>query len=126
MHDDKFYQDILDAVLEKIPEDWNRIVFFAAYLKNAFHIDFYYKNEDVPYCSLSDMNGINENERFGFILSLNEMIQKKRKQLDDKNRWNVMTLIVNGDGEYKAEFGYEDISETILIYEKEWRNRYLI
>ena len=47
------------------------------------------------------------------------------KELSKKDTWTVMTLVVDENGNFKADYEYKDISEDLVGYYNEWKNRYL-
>lgn len=47
------------------------------------------------------------------------------KELSKKDTWTVMTLVVDENGNFKADYKYKDISEDLVGYYNEWKNRYL-
>ena len=48
-----------------------------------------------------------------------------RKELSKKDTWTVMTLVVDENGNFKADYEYKDISEDLVGYYNGWKNRYL-
>ncbi|MFR3847064.1 immunity protein YezG family protein [uncultured Ruminococcus sp.] len=45
--------------------------------------------------------------------------------MSKKDTWTVMTLVVDENGNFKADYEYKDISEDLVGYYNEWKNRYL-
>ena len=58
-------------------------------------------------------------------MAIDKELSAERKTLDEKNRWNVLSLIVEADGRMKAEYDYVDISENSIEYEQMWKEKYL-
>jgi hypothetical protein len=58
-------------------------------------------------------------------MDINKVLSAERKTLDDKNKWTVMTMIVDADGNMKTEFDYTDISENAIAYERNWKEKYI-
>ena len=59
-------------------------------------------------------------------MNIDKIVSPQRKDLDEKNRWTVMTMIVDSEGNMKSEFDYTDISEIAIQYEREWEKKYLV
>ena len=48
-----------------------------------------------------------------------------RVALDGSNRWNVLTMVAEKNGHFKAFYDYADLSENAIEYERGWREKYL-
>ena len=59
------------------------------------------------------------------FLAIDKVLSKERVSLDDKNRWTVFTMMVEADGKMRADFDYEDHSEDMISFEREWEKKYL-
>ena len=57
--------------------------------------------------------------------SIDKIISPERKKLNEKDRWTVLSMIVNSDGKMKTEFGYTDIGENAISCEQEWKAKNL-
>ena len=62
---------------------------------------------------------------FRSFIDIGKILAPERRALDDKNKWSVMTMVIDSDGNMEAEFDYTDISGSIIEYEREWKNKYL-
>ena len=48
-----------------------------------------------------------------------------RKELSIKDTWSVMTLVVDDEGNFKADYEYEEISDDSIGYYQRWKEKYL-
>ena len=48
-----------------------------------------------------------------------------RRDLTKKDTWSVMTLSVDENGNFKADYEYDDISEEPIEYHNIWKKKYL-
>ena len=47
------------------------------------------------------------------------------KKSSKNDTWTVMTIVVDENGNFKADYEYKDISEDLVGYYNGWKNRYL-
>ena len=86
---------------------------------------FYTSDKDGLYTDCFSQKGINRAQIIKLFMEVDKVLASERKSLDDKNRWSVMTMIVEADGNMKTDFEYNDISENAISYEQNWKNKYL-
>ena len=71
------------------------------------------------------LKGISKRDIIKAFALIDSQIMPIRKKLSKKDTWSVMTLIVDDEGNFKADFEYEDISEDSIGYYQRWKEKYL-
>lgn len=118
------YQEIFNIIQELLPNDWKSVVFYAEYYEGAYMMKFYIKQENGKIIDCFDM-GIPLDTIGDFFEMIDGIIEPEWKKLEDK--WSNMTMVVNQNGEFKVDFGYEDFpqGEGYSKFLDEWYIKYL-
>lgn len=119
------YQNIFDAIQDYLPESWAKVVFMAGYTEGSYNMKFYVSEDGKAYVDCFSLKNCTKAQLIKLFMGIDKVISKERKQLSDKDRWTVLTLSVDSNGRFKTSFDYQDISESFLTYEKEWKKHYL-
>lgn len=123
--DNKVFQEVFDMLQPFLPHDWNKMVLFIGYTTGSYSMKFYTYNSVGKYIDCFSQEGVSKAKLIQLFMAIDKRLSKDRKELDDKNKWSVMTMIVNADGSMKTEFDYADISENFIGYEQKWKEKYL-
>lgn len=123
---DMLFQKIFDKIADVLPQEWSKTVFYAAYMENGYSMKFYVCGSDKEYRSCYDLDEVSDNRLTELFIDINKDIQAVREGLSGKEKWNILTLNVNREGSFKADFDYSNIDENFISYEYGWKERYLI
>ena len=121
---EKMFQNVFDIVSEFLPNGWNRMVLFAGYTKGSYSIKFYSKVGSDDYVDCFSIPGVSKAELIKVFMRIDKVLSENRSQLGDM-AWTIFTMAVGSDGTMKTEFEYEDHSEDMIAYEKQWKEKYL-
>lgn len=122
---DKIFQEVFNLLEVFLPQDWKKTVLFAGYTEGSYSIKYYCWTENGTFMDCFNLGGVSRSDLIKLFVDIDKILSKERALLDGKNRWSVLTMIVNNDGTMKAEFNYDDHSEDMIAYEKEWKKKYL-
>lgn len=122
---EKIYQKIVDALQEVLPDKWERIVFYVNYIGDSYSIKYYVDLGNGEYIDCFELDSISNIQLVRLFVRIDKIISKERDHLDKKSKWNVMTMIVNSNGDFKADYDYSDITENFVAYEEKWKKHYL-
>ena len=86
---------------------------------------FYTSDKKGIFTDCFGQKGANKAQLIKTFMSIDKALSAVRKELADKDRWTVMTMIVGSDGKMKTEFDYADISENAIAYEQAWKEKYV-
>ena len=124
--DNKVFQDIFDILKPVLPKEWKKLLIFIGYTEGSCTMKYHTCNESGVYIDCFSQKEINRAQLIGVFMNIDKIVSPQRKDLDEKNRWTVMTMIVDSEGNMKSEFDYTDISEIAIQYEREWEKKYLV
>ena len=118
------YEKLLDELLDVVPANWKKVVLYAEYTATSYSFKYFVNSED-KYIDCFDLKGIDETLLIQKFMKLDEIIRPSRAGLSGKNKWSVMTVVFQNDGNFKTEFDYDDISENSIEYFQKWKTKYL-
>ena len=124
--DNKVFQDIFDILQPVLPKEWKKLLIFIGYTEGSYTMKYHTCNESGVYIDCFSQKEINRAQLIGVFMNIDKIVSPQRKDLDEKNRWTVMTMIVDSEGNMKSEFDYTDISEIAIQYKREWEKKYLV
>lgn len=119
------FQNIFDKLQTALPSDWVNTVFYASYSEGSYSMKYFVDFGDGKYVDCFTINNNTNMQLAKLFVEIDKEISLVRETLDSKNKWNVITLKVGKDGEFKAYFDYDDISEKMVTYEQLWKEKYL-
>jgi len=122
---DKILQDIIDKLEELLPGGWKKVILFVGYTVGSYSMKYYTDNGNGQYVDCFSQNGVDKAHLIKLFMEIDRIISQERKNLDDKSKWTVMTMMVNSDGRMKTEYDYTDISKNAIAYEHSWKEKYL-
>ena len=119
------YQSIFNTLQEILPDNWHKVVFYAQYGENSYSMKYFVDSGDGVYTECFKLKGISKKDIIKAFAVIDSQIMPVRKELSKKDTWYVMTLIVDDEGNFKADYEYEDISEDSIGYYQRWKEKYL-
>ncbi len=122
----EIFQKIFDILNPTLPTKWKKMIFYVAYYKGSYSMKYYTSDKEVLFTDCFSQKGANKAMLIKIFININKMLMEERNALADKDKWSVMTMIVDSNGSIKAEFDYTDISEEPIEYEKKWKETYII
>lgn len=124
--EERIYQDILDKLIDFLPEGWKNMVFFAGYTNGSFSMKFYSENGDKNYTDCFNMPGTSKARLIKLFMSIDKLLSNQRKELGPDKKWTIFTMQVDSDGHMKTEYEYGDHSEDMVAYESVWKKKHLV
>lgn len=121
----EIFQDVFDVIQPFLPKCWEKMILYVGYTAGSYSMKYYTSDSEGNYRDCFEQQGANKAKLIQLFMSIDKMLNVERKKLDDKNRWTVMTMIVDSDGNMKTEFDYSDISEDAIAYERKWKETYV-
>lgn len=121
----EYFENILDALLDGLPKDWDKVILQAIYGEATYDIKYYVSAGNIKNIDCFDL-GIKYDELKRIFKNVNEAITPMRSEMKEKSGlWMTMTLIIDRQGHVKSDFGYDDVNEDLLEYRKKWKKKYL-
>lgn len=122
--DNIFFQKIFNEIEPVLPNGWKKLILYVGYALGRYSIKYYTANADGKYVDCFKQD-VSKSQLIKIFMNINKLVEPMRETADSNERWNVMTMIVTSDGQMRSEFDYTDISENMISYEQEWKNKYL-
>ena len=119
------YQSIFNTLQEVLPDVWHKVVFYAQYGENNYSMKYFVDLGNGKYIDCFKFKGISKRDIIKSFAVIDSKIMPIRKELSKKDTWSVMTLIVDNEGSFKADYEYDDISEDQIVYYQHWKEKYL-
>lgn len=126
------YQKIVDALLDIIPEKWDKVLVYSEVREGYERMYFYYypKDELKPIYSLDIVDK--------FIVD-EELLEKKEMKLyecfrdlwydfkvQEQEQWTYLTFKLDSKGKMNIEYNYDDVSEISPVNKQDdWKKKYL-
>ena len=115
----KLFQKIYEKLNVYLPEEWEKIVYYAYYPTDDSYDMKFYVNVDQKYTSCFDY--INHYKIADLFSDIDDLIYPIRETMNDK--WTIMTITVEKNGKFKTDYVYDRINETEFF--KKWESQYL-
>ena len=119
------FQKVFDELQPVLPKDWKKMILFVGYTTGSYTMKFYTSDVKNVFTDCFSQKGSNKGRLIKLFMGIDKILKAERKTLSDKDKWTVMTMIVDADGNMKTEFDYTDISENAIAYEQSWKEKYL-
>lgn len=118
----EIYQKIFEQIEKNLPNDWKKVIVYIAYTEGSYSVKYYVKDKADIYTDCFKQVK-NKAQLINLFLKINKIIESSCKT---PRQWSVMTMIINSNGHMKTDYSYEDISDNMIAYEKEWKKKYLV
>ena len=122
---EQIYQEVFDNIEPFLPQKWNTLIYRCFYTQGSWSMKFYVKQDDEKFIDCFKISS-NRKLLLQTFQKIERILSSARNETTDKNKWTTVTLIVNADGEFKADYSYIDLSENMVSYTEEWEKKYLI
>lgn len=118
-------QQIFDLVEEYLPDDWIQMILYIGYTSGSYSMKYYIKDKAGKYTDCFKQAGVSKVQLVRLFMNIDKILASERKDLSAKEKWSVMTMVVDADGSVNADYDYIDISENTILYEQNWKAKYL-
>ena len=119
------YQEIFNILQEILPNNWHRVAFYAEYGESSYSMKYFVDLGSGQYTDCFNLKDIPKRDIIKAFAVIDSQIMPIRKELSKKDTWSVMTLVIDDEGNFKADFEYDDISENFIEYYQRWKKKYL-
>ena len=128
---DKHYEEIAHQISTMIPEEWTTVKLYAESWPGYSTVYFYYDpvsntqpilNLDIPDLFSVDPDDtiLQKRQLRRTVLALQQLFSEQELET-----WTNFTFILNHDGTFQAEYGYEDLTELDPGEKREaWKVKY--
>ncbi len=127
-----YYSKIANNLNEIIPVKWKKVALCAEVDIGVVTIYFYFYDESKSTFEqggfLHKQYGVNRRKYKAFSFELSDLILDLHKDIKEKtgDNWTILSFILYCNGEFKTNFGYENLYESCPIDRRKiWKNKYL-
>lgn len=115
------------VVLERtLPDSWETVVFYAEYSDDAFSIEYFVKTpQQADFIKCFSVPGVERTALLKDFIEIDKVISPEREALDPSKRWSTMTLVLQADGKFRVDYGYDDSDESPYLKKQAWKKKYL-
>ena len=85
----------------------------------------FYAKTNSRYIDCFSFAGVSKNDLAKLFKKIDRVLKTERDKLTEKNKWTVLTMIVDSTGAMKTFFEYDDHSDDMIAYKKKWKKKYL-
>ena len=117
----KNFQEIFGIVEDHLPNKWEKFALYIAFVGNMSSHKFFV-DSGKGYISCFDL-GYEKATLREIFMSIEDILIEEREKLPKKKRWSVFTLLVDSNGEFEANYSYDDISDTFTEYQRNWEKK---
>lgn len=119
-------QETVDFILPLLPKKWEKFIFYAEYCMNSYSMKFFVNTKRKQYLDCYHLPNVNH-EKIDFIFpKIHSVLNPIWNKLSGKNKWTVMTISVDHDGNCTVEYDYSDHSKSLIGWEEDWKKKYLL
>nr|WP_255711598.1 immunity protein YezG family protein [Pelosinus baikalensis] len=129
---EQLFEKIAKALINIIPEDWEKIYLYAEIRDGYEKVFFYYypkgSNSAIYSLDITDKYNIDKkqfDERENHLYDCFGELYKEFKT-QGQEPWTNLTFILDSTGKMKLEYGYDDISQKSSVEKQdEWEAKYI-
>ncbi len=85
----------------------------------------FYAKMNSDYIDCFSFEGVSKADLIKLFMKIDKVLKAERDKLSGKDKWTVFTMSVDSTGAMKTFFDYDDHSEDMIAFEKEWKKKYL-
>ncbi|VBB09908.1 Hypothetical protein LUCI_5206 [Lucifera butyrica] len=129
---EQLYPTIASALVDIIPEDWDKVLLYAEFGDGYRQVLFYYypKGSNNPIYSLdiTDKFNINQKQYDERETRLYNCFSKLREEFKRQGQepWTNLTFILDSTGKMKIDYNYDKVSQVCPVEKQgKWEAKYL-
>jgi hypothetical protein len=123
--DHEIFQEVFNLIEVYLPEGWKKVAFFGGYTEGSYSMKFYIQNSDGKYVDCYNISGVKKSTLIDTFIKIDSVLSKQRAALEQGKKWTVFTMLVDEDGKMNTYYDYDNHSDNMISYEKEWMEKYL-
>ncbi|MDQ0218079.1 DUF600 family protein [Peribacillus cavernae] len=115
---EEIFQKAAQIMNEMIPEEWEKIYLYAQISEDHGTVFFYYfpvgGNKPVYSLNVPKSFNLDEDEFINLRTELDDCFFELWEEIrgSDQEQWTCLTFILENTGNFKIEYGYEDLTEN--------------
>lgn len=119
---EELFQEIFDKLQDALPDEWKKVIFYAAYYEDSYSMKYYVDNGSGKYVDCFSLGVVPKGKLIKLFMGIDKIITPIRKKLTDKEKWTCLTMTVGANGSFRTKFDYKKIDDPIE-YEQKWKKK---
>lgn len=120
------FQNVFESLQQIMPQKWKKVVFRAEYLTGCYEMKYFVDLGNGKYVDCFELDQFSKGQIIKAFMNIDKEISPVRAELQEKDKWSVMTMIIYATGDFETLYDYTDISENSIDYMNKWKNKYLV
>lgn len=121
---EELFQDIFNEIQNYMPIEWEKVILYVEYSAGSYSMKYYTK-VNGSFIDCYNLKDVSKANLIKLFMKLDKKISVERNKLEDSNKWSVMTMIVDSEGDFTTNFDYSDLTENTIEYQKSWKEKYI-
>ena len=121
---DVSYENLFRTIFPTLPDGWRKVVIHAAFIDESCTLKYYIKQSNGTYCDCFSID-FDQIKILEIIASLHHTISSVRNSLNKKSKWNAITVVIQADGTFNADFDYDEVNWNSAKSIRQWTHKYL-
>lgn len=118
------FQEVFNNIIGYLPKNWKKVALYFAFSGNMTSHKF----------SVDSGKGYIDCFRLGYektvlrqiFFSIEDVLNNERESLPKEKQWSVFTMFVDSNGNFDANYEYDDISETFIEHQRNWEKSFIM
>lgn len=121
---EKKLEDIANLLLDVIPQEWERTIFFCEISKYSYLYKYWIQKEDGEIIDCYNVD-ISESDIDTAFDEVDDIVRPEWEKLTDNEKWTNFTFIFDEEGQFTIDYDYTDLTECKYEYRILWEYKYL-
>lgn len=121
------WQGLGNAIVPVLKDNWLRVIvgYFVEDEAETSHLQIFVLNADADDYEDLTLASWDHTDYDDAILNAQDICGQLRTSLRETSPWTSLTFVLERNGTYRVEFGYEPIKDYSSMFLLDWQSRYL-
>lgn len=128
MNDSQLFSEIMIQMQPILPVSWKKLCLYADVAEDSYEISYYVfvddRSEPIQCYDIPLEYHVSEEDIDNVFASLAELLRKSKSE--NNQTWTIFTFVLLADGTTDVYYDYDDHSNNIFSYKKEWKKKYVV
>ncbi len=123
------YVDVANKVIELLPADWNKFVFYTRADGDDYYMNFFYYPEGSEECvECRNIENMDTGKMDGIFEQAWKIMKEERDIIAGMNNelWTMLTIVFGADGRFRAKYDFTPVDKMDEKFMEQWRDNYLL
>lgn len=119
------FQIIYSEIRTFIPEKFEKIVFYGENSTEHYCYEFFVLIDNEKWLKCYDIQNVDFEDLLKTFDAIDNVVNELKTSNPVENNWDIITITIDRDLKFHADYVYKDSQFDKLIFESEWKNKYL-